>query len=101
MRFDERIRCALVPVICAIFSTGIAAVILIELGESVTDLPTHIRIMIFLVPAAYAILSALVMVGVISKDGAVVLSLFLIPVFIVFELFTMGIVIPAGIDGIG
>lgn len=97
----NRVMRALVPLTCAVFSTGIAAVICLELAEAMSDLPTHLQITVYAVPVIYWIVSALTLFGVIGKDGAVVLSLILIPVFIVFEMFILGFVIHIGIDGIG
>lgn len=100
----RRIRCALTPLICAVFFTGVAAVICIELAGAMSDLPTHVQIMVFAVPVGYWVLSALTFFDVVSKDGAAVLSLVLIPVLIVFimiEAFIMSLQFPIGVGGIG
>lgn len=89
------------PLIGAVFSTGIAAVICLELAEAMYDLPTHLQITVYAVPVAYWVVFALSFFGVIGKDGAVVISLIFVPVFIVLELLILGFVIPIGIDGIG
>ena len=74
MAFHNRVRRALVPLIGAVFSTGIAAVICLELAEAMYDLPTHLQITVYAVPVAYWVVFALSFFGVIGKDGAVVID---------------------------
>ncbi len=96
----DRVRRAFVPISLAIFSVGFGIIAAINFTD-VDERLGILKFICFFIPAAvYSVISVLAMSDVISKDGATVLSVLLIPVLITFVFFFLMFAFSIGIEGI-